>query len=310
MESVLTQAATPAPKVSVCVITYNHARYLAICLQSILDQETDFPFEIIVGDDFSTDGTQDILRDFAARYPDVIRPIFQPVNTGITNNYLDVHMAAKGTYVAHCDGDDCWMPGKLSYQYRIMEDDKTISQCWTCSNLVNDTGKKVGVFPALLARMLYPRTISANMIACSYALVGQHSTQMYRREFAPELKHGEVTLDFWLAFSLALNGPAYYSKKILGNYRMTQSESVTRVKGDKRTTVDVLSRHLYDIIEAHPEHSAAAKSNLLVRRFFSRLRRHDTAEIDSIIAKTDDIQASAFWVITSFIYFAIQKLRL
>src|SRR4051812_33860573 len=57
------------PKVSVCVITHNHAKFIGQCLQSILDQAVSFDFEVIVGDDASTDGTRDIVLDFAARYP-------------------------------------------------------------------------------------------------------------------------------------------------------------------------------------------------------------------------------------------------
>lgn len=64
------------PKLSVCVITYNQKEYIRQCLQSIVDQETDFDFEVIVGDDCSTDGTRAIVQEFARRYPKVVKPIF------------------------------------------------------------------------------------------------------------------------------------------------------------------------------------------------------------------------------------------
>jgi glycosyltransferase involved in cell wall biosynthesis len=69
-----------SPLVSVCIITYNHQPFVAQALDSILSQETDFPFELLVHDDCSTDGTTEILRDYASRYPDLIRPVYQQEN--------------------------------------------------------------------------------------------------------------------------------------------------------------------------------------------------------------------------------------
>ncbi|MEQ9105929.1 MAG: glycosyltransferase family 2 protein [Limnobacter sp.] len=112
----MTRTSSSLPKVSVCVITYNQVGYLATCLQSIVDQKTNFSFEIIVGDDCSTDGTQKILRAFAARYKEIIRPIYQTVNTGGGPNHIAVHAAARGDYIAHIDGDDYALPGKLQKQ--------------------------------------------------------------------------------------------------------------------------------------------------------------------------------------------------
>ena len=296
------------PTVSVCVITYNHESHIGQCLQSILDQKTDFKFEVIVGDDASTDSTRDILEDFAAKYPDIIRPIYRTENVGTNANYLEVHTAARGKYVAHCDGDDFWLPGKLSYQYQVMERNPTLSQCWTCANLCDNSGQRIGTFPSWLARSIYPKIVTARMVASSYALVGQHSTQMYRRDFyTPDIRAGEVTLDFWLAFLLATKGPAYYSKKKLSSYRMTESPSITRSKTRTRATVDILSRHLSDIIRNYSEYAGAAKANLVVRRFFSRIRNHDTTAIDKSIEENGDIRADWKYVLSSFLFFTAQK---
>ena len=146
------------------------------------------------------------------------------------------------------------------------------------------------------------------MVASSYALVGQHSTQMYRRDFyTPDIRAGEVTLDFWLAFLLATKGPAYYSKKKLSSYRMTESPSITRSKTRTRATVDILSRHLSDIIRNYSEYAGAAKANLVVRRFFSRIRNHDTTAIDKSIEENGDIRADWKYVLSSFLFFTAQK---
>jgi glycosyltransferase involved in cell wall biosynthesis len=105
------------PKVSVIVLTFNHGPWLAECLDSIVSQRTDFPFEIIVGDDASTDGiTTNILRDYAQRYPDLIIPVIRDKNIGGCANLIDVQSKTRGEYIASCDGDDMMLPGKLQKQ--------------------------------------------------------------------------------------------------------------------------------------------------------------------------------------------------
>lgn len=73
-----------APKVSVCVVTYNQEKYIHECLQSLVDQETDFEFEVIVGDDGSTDGTRAVVVDFARKYPKIVKPLLHEKNNGPT----------------------------------------------------------------------------------------------------------------------------------------------------------------------------------------------------------------------------------
>lgn len=99
------------PTVSVLVLAYNHERYIADCLNGILDQVTDFPVEIIVHDDASADDTATIIRQFADQYPAIIKPILQ------TENQVSQHKKirplllrmARGDFIANCDGDDYWL---------------------------------------------------------------------------------------------------------------------------------------------------------------------------------------------------------
>lgn len=112
----------PTPKVSVTVVTYNHGEWLRECLESIVTQETDFPFEVIVGDDASTDGiTRAVLAEYAALYPQIVKPIFRERNVGGTKNYLDVMSRALGKYIAHVDGDDLMLPRKLQKQADFLD---------------------------------------------------------------------------------------------------------------------------------------------------------------------------------------------
>ena len=119
------------PKVSIWSITYNHAPYIEDCLKGILMQQTNFDFELIIGDDASTDGTSDILRDYANRYPAIIKPIIQEKNVGVYSNSIEtVFPNLIGKYIAICEGDDYWTdPLKLQKQVDFLEKNKEYEVC-------------------------------------------------------------------------------------------------------------------------------------------------------------------------------------
>lgn len=96
------------PVVSVLVRTYNHEKYLRCALDSLVSQQTNFPFEIVIGDDCSTDATSSICKEYQEKYPTCIKVILQEKNKGIAENYNDILRQCRGRYIATCDGDDFW----------------------------------------------------------------------------------------------------------------------------------------------------------------------------------------------------------
>ena len=119
--------------VSVCTLTYNHEAYLRDTLEGILMQKVDFPMEILVNDDASTDGTRAILREYAEKYPDLIRPFYQDVNLYSQGKDLCLEVlypAARGKYIALCEGDDYWTdPDKLQLQVDFLEAHPEYTAC-------------------------------------------------------------------------------------------------------------------------------------------------------------------------------------
>ncbi|HEV3469262.1 MAG TPA: glycosyltransferase [Pyrinomonadaceae bacterium] len=112
------------PLVSVCCVAYNQARYIRDALEGFLMQQTDFPFEIIVHDDCSTDGTTEILREYEARAGGRLRVMYEEENQYSKGKkvFAMTFAEARGRYVALCEGDDFWTdPLKLSKQVGLLE---------------------------------------------------------------------------------------------------------------------------------------------------------------------------------------------
>ena len=111
------RSVTPDCVVSVCIQTYQHARYIRECLDSVLMQKVDFPWEIIIGEDDSTDGTREVCIEYAEKYPNLIRLFLRSrkdviyVNDKPTgrHNMIENIKAARGKYIALLEGDDFWL---------------------------------------------------------------------------------------------------------------------------------------------------------------------------------------------------------
>jgi glycosyltransferase involved in cell wall biosynthesis len=134
------------PLVSVCCTAYNIEHFIGPTLDSILGQKTDFPFEIIVHDDASTDGTQDIIRSYAQKYPDIIRTIFQKTNIYTSHEGRIAHILnhymlpqTRGKYIATSDGDDYWTdPEKLQKKINLLESNPDCVACFTNARIINE----------------------------------------------------------------------------------------------------------------------------------------------------------------------------
>ena len=111
------------PLVSVKMITYNHEPYIAQAIEGVLMQVTNFPIELIIGEDCSTDRTREIVLDYQKKHPDMIRVITSEKNVGARKNGLRVEKACRGKYIAFCEGDDYWHhPEKLKKQIEFLEE--------------------------------------------------------------------------------------------------------------------------------------------------------------------------------------------
>ncbi|WP_439474753.1 glycosyltransferase family 2 protein [Algoriphagus formosus] len=126
------------PLVSVCVPTFQHAKYIKQCLETIIGQKTSFSYEILIGEDASTDGTREICKSIAEKNQDKVRLFLRDANEKWTRdgkkvgrkNHLELYQSARGKFICICDGDDYWMnENKLQYQVDLMEEHPDASIC-------------------------------------------------------------------------------------------------------------------------------------------------------------------------------------
>ena len=182
-----------APLVSVHCTTYNHEPYIAQALDGFLMQKTNFPFEVIVHDDASTDRTAEIIREYEARFPKIIKPIYETENQyskrdGSLGRIMDA--ACKGKYIAFCEGDDYWTDeNKLQMQVDFLEGNQEYGLCYTrARQLIQKKqtfskalfGKPVVDFNDLLQ--------NGNRIPTLTVMLRKSLHERYREEIHPENK--------------------------------------------------------------------------------------------------------------------------
>ena len=129
--------------VSVCMTAYNQAKYLVEAVESILMQQTDFQFELLIGEDLSNkDNTLEICREYELKYPHIVKVIHDGKNHGMVANEQRLMDAAKGKYIAFCEADDYWIDSlKLQKQVNVLEKHPEYSACACQSKIINGFNK-------------------------------------------------------------------------------------------------------------------------------------------------------------------------
>ena len=247
------------PLVSVIVTTYQHAPYIRECIESIVSQKTAFPFEILIGEDGSIDGTREICTEFAERYPDKIRLFLRdrslsqfnyPGGNVISFNSQFARVASRGKYTAICEGDDYWTDErKLSIQVNEMERDESISICSHDYIRYLEAGCKFekSVASAVLKNMPEVFYYSHENMP---GWITQPLTIMYRNKCFPLQEYFKYRYwrDNHFIHLLLKNGKGIFINKVMGAYRITgkgmyTSLSMSDVNDIEIKVVKELYRH-------------------------------------------------------------------
>ena len=218
--------------VSICAVCFQHAPYLRQALNGFLSQKCDFRIEILVHDDASTDGSGDILREYADRYPEIVKPLIQTENQysrGITNLSGAFNFPrAEGKYIALMDCDDWWCDEeKLSLQVAYMEAHPECSLCVHAAEVRNDNGEMTDrnlMRPYREDRVLTPQELVDKAGAFPFG------SMLFRREMVRELPDYYVNCpvgDRPLELMAAALGNAYYMDRPMSVYRFNGAGSWT-----------------------------------------------------------------------------------
>lgn len=144
------------PLLSVWCITYNHEKFIAEALESFLVQETYFDFDIVIGDDCSTDNTVSIIESYQTKYPYKIKLLQNKYNRGFMHNFIRTLKACKGKYIAMCEGDDYWIDKhKLQKQVDFLKRNSGFSACFHNVKWIDGKGNTIKLFHELPMKSTY-----------------------------------------------------------------------------------------------------------------------------------------------------------
>ena len=210
-------------KVSVLMITYNHQPYLTEAIESVLAQELDFDFELVIGEDCSSDGTREIVKEYQQRYPKRIRALLHGQNVGMLKNFVETLEACRGQYVALLEGDDYWTsPKKLQWQTEFLDRSPHCSACFH-SAIRSEEGK--GIAESILA----PPPLKDSFTLDDLMTVGNFvptASLMFRKKVISEIPPWFWDLamaDMSILILLAQHGSIGYIDKVMSVYRIHET---------------------------------------------------------------------------------------
>lgn len=212
---------------SILIITYNQEKYIKQTLDSILNQNYNFTYEIIIGDDSSNDDTRNILHYYSEKYPNIIKTIYNERNLGVIKNYFNVLNHCTGKYVMECAGDDYWLPGKVEKQIDLMEKDSSIGLCYGKAKCFDENGKYLN-YSVGNEWCTFTELLKTNCIPACTVCFRKSVFESYLNEINPEKRTWKME-DYPAWLWMSKNTRIYFINDYLSAYRVL-SESVSRTK--------------------------------------------------------------------------------
>ncbi len=229
--------------VSINCITYNHEKYIGQAIESFLSQETNFNYEIIIGDDCSTDNTKKIVEEYVEKYPNKIRLITDVKNVGARNNEIRIHNASRGKYIAICEGDDYWIDNKkLQKQIDYMEKNQECTLCFHNAKKFDDVAQE---YCGLMIDSKFKSMEIGEEKFLELQFIPTAST-VYRKEAKenfPNWYMNAIVGDLPSHLILIDRGYAYYIDEIMSAYRVNNINSVMNQWKLKHNSIEKKVEH-------------------------------------------------------------------
>ncbi len=251
-------------KVSVKTITYNHEKYIAQAIESVMMQHVTFDYELVIGEDCSTDNTRNIVLAYRDRYPDKIRVLLADTNLGALNNSERTEAACRGEYVAYLEGDDFWTSSdKLQKQVDFLDNHPECSICFHNVNVLSDSQGQI--------IRQYCGTDQKEFTALEDILVANYiptCSVMFRNRFIQKLPDwfAKLPMTDWPTHVMnAQHGNIGYINEVMATYRVHDGGVWSRMGYAERITANL--------------------------RFYKEINRYLSYRYDALISA----QASAWW---------------
>jgi len=207
------------------MITYNHGEFIGQAIESILNQKTQFDFEIVIGEDCSIDSTRDIILRYKEKFPDKIKLLLHDNNIGMQKNFHETLCQCKGEYIALCEGDDYWVDNnKLQKQVSFLDENLDYSLSFHNVNIVNETTGEVKSFN----KYKEDKTFSIIDVINSW-FIGTQSMVFRNFDIKNEIPISYfeyMTTDRYLQILVSSKGPIKYFSEKMATYRINDT-SVT-----------------------------------------------------------------------------------
>lgn len=245
-----------AIEVSIVCLVYNQEKYVDKMLKSLVNQKTNFEYEILVHDDASTDLSQKIIKDYATKFPDLVKPILQTENQyskGINPNRQYNYPRVKGKYIAYCEGDDYWESlDKLQKQYDALEKETSCSICVHDVQCVFRDGKTsdkkfppIKIQNGIITSEQYLRLELKDagwLFQTSSYFIRTEVIKKFVKEYSVHYPVGDLPL---VLFSLQ-HGDCFYLNETMSCYRLNSGGVMTQLSSRKRRI-----SHCKKMIEGH-----------------------------------------------------------
>ena len=281
---------TTKPLVSVSMIAYNQEQYIEQALDSVLAQKTNFPFEIVIGDDVSTDKTVAICEAYSQKYPDIIRVLKNTVNVGMMANHTRTFKQCRGKYIATLESDDYWIDEfKLQKQIDALESDEKMTICFTGrKDFYEDRNEFVDIPADDKGNRFYIDDFAKETFFHTCTMVFRNPKTTAWAEKLEGMPMSDRPM--YLSILNELGGYAYKIKGMSAVFRLNESSFFTPLKPLQRTIKaadmyqrmknlfpdlgDHLNKHLnvFDYFILRHEHKNKNKANVkrLIKQIMSR----------------------------------------
>lgn len=270
--------------VSISCITYNHASYIRECLDGFLMQQCNFSFEVLIHDDASTDGTQEIIKEYQEKYPDIIKPIFQVENQyskGLRGVMARFNFPrAQGKYIALCEGDDYWTdPLKLQRQVDFLENNPEYSLvCGGFKSINTVTGEEEVIIKDIEnAPDNTAKGFDITLDRFFKQWLTKTLTLTFRKNMYNEamLTKYKYIRDVHLYYHLLKEGKGYYMKEVLGVYRIHRGGIFSEISEKEKSKI---------YFKVYGELYKSNRSDLLLKKKYLRILQNIEKDKSDIIS--------------------------